>query len=137
VPRIEVVFAHGQRHQVEELFQRGNGEVGLDHYEVRSWEGWHHHMTLSLLALWFLVLQRNRLGEKNPALTVAQTREIFTRLLRNPPPSPEQIADEINRVLRRNEEARIYHWHQATGKFPPRRCCPPPTRAPPQEKGLQ
>jgi SRSO17 transposase len=64
VPLIEVVFAHGQRHQVEELFQRGNGEVGLDHYEVRSWEGWHHHMTLSLLALSFLVLQRNRLGEK-------------------------------------------------------------------------
>jgi SRSO17 transposase len=64
VPLAEVVYAHGARHQVEELFQRGNGEVGLDHYEVRSWQGWHHHMTLSLLALWFLVLERNRLGEK-------------------------------------------------------------------------
>ena len=50
-----------------------------------------------------------------------QTREIFTRLLRKPPPSPEQIVEEINRVLRRNEEARIYHWHQRTGNFPPRR----------------
>jgi SRSO17 transposase len=64
VPLAEVVYAHGERHKVEELFQQGNGEVGLDHYEVRSWEGWHHHMTLSLLALWFLVLQRRRLGEK-------------------------------------------------------------------------
>lgn len=64
VPLAEVVFAHGERHRVEELFQQGNGEVGLDHYEVRSWEGWHHHMTLSLLALWFLVLERRRLGEK-------------------------------------------------------------------------
>ena len=64
VPRAEVVFAHGERHKVEEVFQQGNGEVGLDHYEVRSWQGWHHHMTLSLLALWFLVLERNRPGEK-------------------------------------------------------------------------
>jgi len=64
VPQAEVVFAHGQRHRLEEVFQQGNGEVGLDHYEVRSWEGWHHHMTLSLLALWFLVLERRRLGEK-------------------------------------------------------------------------
>jgi SRSO17 transposase len=62
VPVAEVVLAHGERHRIEEMFQRGNGEVGLDHYEVRGWEGWHHHMTLSLLALWFLVLQRNRLG---------------------------------------------------------------------------
>jgi SRSO17 transposase len=64
VPLTELVFAHGERHRVEEVFQQGNGEVGLDHYEVRSWEGWHHHMTLSLLALWFLVLERRRLGEK-------------------------------------------------------------------------
>jgi SRSO17 transposase len=64
VPLAEVVYAHGERHRVEEVFQEGNGEVGLDHYEVRSWEGWHHHMTLSLLALWFLVLERRRLGEK-------------------------------------------------------------------------
>jgi SRSO17 transposase len=64
VPLAEVVFAHGERHKVEELLQQGNGEVGLDHYEVRSWDGWHHHMTLALLALWFLVLERRRLGEK-------------------------------------------------------------------------
>jgi hypothetical protein len=64
-------------------------------------------------------------------------REIFTRLLRNPPPSPEQIVEEINRVLRRNEEARIYHWLQTTGNFPPRCGTMNPTRGPPDQKGLQ
>jgi len=34
------------------------------------------------------------------------------------------LAAEVSRVPRRNEEARIYHWHAATGKFPPRRECP-------------
>jgi SRSO17 transposase len=65
VPVEELVWAHDDRHRIEEMFALGNGEVGLDHYEVRSWVGWHHHMTLSLLALWFLVQERQRVGEKN------------------------------------------------------------------------
>jgi SRSO17 transposase len=62
----EVVGAQRQRHRIEELFQAGNGEAGLDHYEVRGWVGWHHHMTLALVALWFLCLERRRVGGKNP-----------------------------------------------------------------------
>jgi len=48
-------------------------------------------------------------------------REIVTRLLRVPAPSPERIADQVTRVLWRKEAARIYKWHKATGAFPPRR----------------
>jgi SRSO17 transposase len=59
-----VVEAHSRRHGIEEVFQAGKGEVGLAQYEVRSWVGWHHHMTLSLLALWFLILEKRRLGKK-------------------------------------------------------------------------
>jgi hypothetical protein len=54
-------------------------------------------------------------------LTVPQLREVFARLLRPKPPSPKEIAEAVSQVLRRNEEARIYHWYKATGKFPPRR----------------
>jgi len=63
--RAELARVHGGRHKVEELLGEGKGEVGLAHYEVRSWVGWRHHMTLSLLALWFLELERLRLGKKN------------------------------------------------------------------------
>jgi SRSO17 transposase len=63
--RPELARVHGARHRVEELLEEGKGEVGLGHYEVRSWVGWHHHMTLTLLALWFLQLERLRLGGKN------------------------------------------------------------------------
>jgi SRSO17 transposase len=62
----EVVRAQRQRHRIEEMFAAGNGEAGLDHYEVRSWVGWHHHMTLSLVALWFLCLERRQVGGENP-----------------------------------------------------------------------
>jgi SRSO17 transposase len=63
--RGKLAQVHGRRHRIEELLEQGNQEVGLSHYEVRSWTGWHHHMTLSLLALWFVQLERLRLGGKN------------------------------------------------------------------------
>jgi SRSO17 transposase len=66
VPLAGLVRVQRQRHRIEEVFEAGNGEVGLDHYEVRSWVGWHHHMTLSLVALWFLCLERRRVGGENP-----------------------------------------------------------------------
>jgi len=64
VPLAELVRVACQRHDIEELFEAAKGETGLDHYEVRSWVGWHHHVTLSLLALWFLILECQRLEKK-------------------------------------------------------------------------
>ena len=61
----ELVRVRFTRHRIEEVFGAGKGEVGLGQYEVRSWVGWHHHMTLSLLALWFLCCERRRVGGEN------------------------------------------------------------------------
>jgi hypothetical protein len=66
VPLVDLVRVQRQRHRIEEIFEAGNGEAGLDHYEVRSWVGWHHHLTLALVALWFLCLERRQLGGENP-----------------------------------------------------------------------
>jgi SRSO17 transposase len=66
VPPAEAVRAQRKRHRIEEVFEAAKGEVGLAHYEVRSWVGWHHHMTLSFVALWFLLLERRRIGGENP-----------------------------------------------------------------------
>jgi SRSO17 transposase len=66
VPLSELVGVRFTRHRIEETFGAGKGEAGLGHYEVRSWVGWHHHMTLSLLALWFLILERLGMGGENP-----------------------------------------------------------------------
>ena len=66
VPLAELVRVRFARHRIEEALEAGKSEAGLAHYEVRSWVGWHHHMALSLLALWFLILERRRLGGENP-----------------------------------------------------------------------
>jgi SRSO17 transposase len=52
------------QHRIEEALKRAKGEAGLADYQVRTWEGWHHHQALSLLATWFLT-QETRRG-KNP-----------------------------------------------------------------------
>ena len=65
IPLSQLVAVRGQRHRIEEVFEAANGEVGFDHYEVRSWVGWHHHITLAMMALWFLCLERRRVGGKN------------------------------------------------------------------------
>ena len=59
-------------------------------------------------------------GGENPALTASVLREALAlamaMLL-----TPEAALRELNAVLRRKEEARIYHWFQRTGGYPPRR----------------
>jgi hypothetical protein len=50
-------------HRIEECLQRAKSEAGLGDYEVRTWKGWHHHQTLSLIATWFLVTEARR-GKK-------------------------------------------------------------------------
>src|SRR5258708_9411360 len=43
------------RWPIETAFEEGKGEVGMDHYETRTWCGWHHHMAQTFLAHFFLV----------------------------------------------------------------------------------
>jgi SRSO17 transposase len=64
VPHETLVWACGRRWPVETMIQQGKEEVGMDHYEVRGWRGWHHHLTMTFLALHFLVRVRCRVGEK-------------------------------------------------------------------------
>lgn len=57
-PAATLVRVAGSRWIIEACFEAAKGEVGLDHYEVRSWTGWHRHVTLAMLALAFLTAVR-------------------------------------------------------------------------------
>lgn len=57
-PLAEVVRVAGTRWTIEQLFEAAKGEVGLDHYEVRSWTGWFRHLTLAMWALALLTVLR-------------------------------------------------------------------------------
>jgi SRSO17 transposase len=54
----EVVRVVGTRWTIESGFEAAKGEVGLDHYEVRSWTGWYHHIMLVMWAHALLTVLR-------------------------------------------------------------------------------
>jgi SRSO17 transposase len=65
-----LVDVAGQRWRIEQSFALAKGEVGLDEYEVRRWDGWYRHMTLAMFALAYLaVLRAQAAAEKGGAWT--------------------------------------------------------------------
>jgi SRSO17 transposase len=60
----ELARVYKAEHRIEESIKAAKSEAGLADYQVRTWEGWHHHMCLALLASWFLTAEARR--GKNP-----------------------------------------------------------------------
>lgn len=61
----ELVRVTGLRWPIETAIEEGKGEVGLDHYETRSWQGWHHHVLQSSMAHLFLMRLRQVFKKKS------------------------------------------------------------------------
>jgi SRSO17 transposase len=72
-PLAALVRVSGLRWPIEACFAEGNEEVGLDHYETRFWRGWHHHMTLVILAHHFLVRMQQRLHQRGGTCSYSAT----------------------------------------------------------------
>src|SRR5262250_815312 len=107
---------------IEASFRRGKSEAGMDAYQVRTWEGWHHHMALTLLAVWFLVNETHRGQQLTPALTLPQVRYGLSLLLLEGfyTAGIASICRQVQRQLQRNELARFYH-HRTRKCIPPRK----------------
>jgi hypothetical protein len=107
---------------IEASFKRGKGETGMDAYQVRTWQGWHHHMALSLIAVWFLIGETHRGQQVTPALTLPQVRYGLSMLLLEVycTPGVDYICRQVHRQLLRNESARFYH-HRARKCMPRRK----------------
>ena len=62
-----LVWLSGVRWTVEQCFEESKTELGMDHYEVRKYPGWHHHMLTCMLAQFFLWHLQIRLEKKSPS----------------------------------------------------------------------
>ena len=97
------------RWPVESVIEECKGELGLDHYEVRGWIGWHHHTTMTLLAHHFLVRLRVNRGIDAPALTVSQVRKLLQVVLPKREFNAQDALEELARIQRQNHAAYRSH----------------------------
>jgi len=104
-----LVRISGMRWPIETAFEDGKQLVGLGDYQVRSWTGWHHHMTLCILAHFFLVRLRVRLGDKAPHLTLPQAQLLLTGTLPKRDFDPAWVLEVIGYRQRRNYAAYLSH----------------------------
>jgi SRSO17 transposase len=82
------VWLRGLRWAVEQCFEEGKTALGMAHYEVRKYPGWHHHMLTTMLAHFFLWHLKLRLGKKSPGPDrVAAANDLRGRL------TPTEIYD--------------------------------------------
>jgi len=108
-PLNEFVRISGMRWPIETIFEEAKGEVGLDHYEIRSWLGWHHHMLLVALAHHFLVRLKIRFQVQAPALTVYQVRLLLSCVLPVPVFDIQAALERVRYYQKRNFVAYCSH----------------------------
>lgn len=114
----DLVRVAGTRWTIEACFEAAKGEVGLDEYEVRSWTGWHRHITLAMLAHAYLsVVRRVAGGEKTRRRSARGTTAPHGA--RN---TPSALASRLGTSTRSARRARVV----AVASASPAACAPRP-----------
>ena len=91
----DMVQAIGSRWTVEQCIEEAKGQVGLDEYEVRSWQGWYRHITLSMLAHAFLTVLR---AHSQAELPLSDALAEKNQEKSSQPHSPCRTLDEFKRM---------------------------------------
>lgn len=92
----ELVHVAGARWPIEECFGSAKNEVGLDNYQVRTWDAWHRHITFAMLAHTFLAITAHKTkkrGANKPSSSTSTTIHPASR----PNPGPHPYTDILSR----------------------------------------
>jgi hypothetical protein len=108
-PLAELVRVCGMRWPIESIFEESKGEVGMDHYEMRSWIGWHHHMLLVSLAHHFLVRLKIQFQNQSPTLTIYQVRILLCSVLPSFISDIQSALERVRYYQKRNFAAYLSH----------------------------
>lgn len=109
ISKNRLVKVSGSRWPIEMCFEESKQKLGMGDYQVRTWSGWHHHMTLTILAHFFLVRLRVLFADKSPALTTPQVYLLLSTILPKVPAGPGKTLAIINYRQQRNHAAYLSH----------------------------
>lgn len=98
------------RWPIEIMFEQAKQFVGLNEYETRTWGGWHHHMTLVILAFGFLARCQRELKPDSPLLTVPQVVDLLKAVLPKPDFDAKAALDLLRYKQSRIARAKLSHY---------------------------
>lgn len=98
------------RWPIEIIFEQAKQFVGLNEYETRTWHGWHHHMTLVILAFGFLARCQLELKPDSPLLTVPQVVDLLKAVLPKPDFDAQAALDLLRYKQSRIARAKLSHY---------------------------
>ena len=111
------------RYWVERALEDAKGLAGLDEYQLIGWRGWHHHMTMTMLAMLFLVTLRKNLVTQAPMLTLQDAKQILEILLPKKSLTLEDVVKIIenkhwnryrsrnSRLKKQKQQLQMHHFH--------------------------
>jgi SRSO17 transposase len=101
-----LAFMQGQRYWVERALQTSKQDVGLGDYQVRGWRGWHHHMALVMMAMLFLLEERQLHRQTRPLLSGRDIRALLNQFLPRRDTTLEEVLHQME-VRHRKRQAAI------------------------------
>lgn len=100
-----LAYMQRQRYWVERAFQEAKNEAGLDEYQARSWQAWHHHVALVMMALLFLLRERQLQKEALPLLSARDVKLLLAQTLPRNDQDPDDIIRQIEQRHRQRQAA--------------------------------
>lgn len=102
IPLLDLARMAASRFWIERALQDAKGAAGMGEYQMRGWIGWHRHMALVMLALFFILQQRILLAEELPLLSAEDIVWILEKYL----PQPQATEEDIQKALARRHRRR-------------------------------
>lgn len=93
----QILYRQMQRYWVERGFQDCKDVLGMTDYQVRKWMAWHHHITLTIMALHFMVMQKINCQKTIPLLSCPDIKFFLAMNLPQKATKPEQVWDLIQK----------------------------------------
>jgi len=100
-----LAFMQGQRYFVERAFQDAKSNAGLDHYQVRGWQAWHHHMTMVMLAMLFMLETRLTNKQAYPLMSCGDIEELLSHFLPRKDITEEEVLRQMETRHRQRQAA--------------------------------
>ena len=108
-PLSDFVRISGLRWPIETGFENSKQELGMGDYQLRGWLGWHHHMTLVILAHFFLLKSQRHLQNNVPKLTLPQAILLLKAVLPQPKFDLNNTIQIVDYFQRRHDKAFLSH----------------------------